>query len=214
MDPKARQDAGENAHLSVDFSIGPGIAGQQFAHVKAGIDAFTDRNLTDHSDGIVSHCEGTLEELADAIRDSILKAFRSGAKHYRLIVSEPAPAGGLGWKQVESLEPVVRSLGAQIVPLRDIRPEDIPLEWEGRILVGVREDTGATVLEDVLPSHIAQAEARFGSLEKLDREGRWQAIAWFKEQNTFHVRYSVESIATKMGVSRATIYNYIKAAKG
>ena len=81
MDPKARQDAGENAHLSVDFSIGPGIAVQQFAHVKAGIDAFTDRNLTDHSDGIVSHCEGTLEELADAIRDSILKAFRLSLIH-------------------------------------------------------------------------------------------------------------------------------------
>ncbi len=213
MSPKAKQASADDIRLSVNFSIGPGIAGQQLPHVKAGIEAFTDRNLTDHSDGIVSHCDGTLEELADAIRESILSAFRSGAKHYRLVLSEPASPRGLGWKQVEALEPVVRSLGGQIVPLHDIRPEDIPLEWEGRILVGVREATTGTVMEEVLPSHIAQAEARFGPLDKLDREGRWQAIAWFKEQNTFHVRYSVESIATKMGVSRATIYNYIKAPK-
>lgn len=203
----------DRATLSVDFSIGPGVAGRQLSHVKAGIKAFIERNLEESSDGIVSHCEGTLEELADAIRDSVLAAFRTGASHYRLVISNAAYPTELGWKYVDSLEPVIRSLGSQIVPLREMRPEDIPLEWEGRVLAGVREKKPGAMVDDVLPAHIIQAEARFGALEKLDREGRAQAIVWFRDQSTFNIRYSVDRVATKMGVSRATIYNYLKAQK-
>lgn len=213
MNSEVKRNVDDQATLSVDFSIGPGVAGHQLPHVKAGIKAFTDRNLEETSNGIVSHCEGSLEELADAIRDSILTAFRTGASHYRLVISNASPTSELGWKYVESLEPVIRSLGSQIVSLKDMRPEDIPLEWEGSVLAGVREEKPGAVVDDVLPAHIIQAEARFGPLEKLDREGRAQAIVWLRDQSTFNIRYSVDRIATKMGVSRATIYNYLKAQK-
>jgi hypothetical protein len=110
---------------------------------------------------------------------------------------------------LRALEPVAESLGAEIVDPLHLRTGDIPLEWEGVVVGGLR----LPGMQGSLERMMAAVEQELGaSFERMSREQKQLAVRMLDDRGAFALRRSVESVADAMGVSRFTIYNYLNAA--
>jgi hypothetical protein len=109
-----------------------------------------------------------------------------------------------------AIRPVARALGAKIVPPKQMRPADIPLEWQGEVLGGLRVPD----LQGALDRLIAQVERELGGkLGQLSREDKQRAVRLLDERGAFTLRKSIEDVADALGVSRITVYNYLNAVQ-
>ena len=109
---------------------------------------------------------------------------------------------------VLAVKPIIESLGAQLVPLDDREPGDLPLKWEGIEVAMVR----MAPLHGALDRLIESVEREFGQrLPQLTREDKQKAIRMLDERGAFTLRRAVEDVADAMGVSRITVYNYLNA---
>ena len=69
-----------------------------------------------------------------------------------------------------------------------------------------------TTIVGALDTMIAQVEADFDEpLAGLDRRGKQRAVGLLHERGAFALRRSIDGVATALGVSRITIYNYLNA---
>jgi hypothetical protein len=202
---------GTDGPISIEFSCGPGVAGTKSPAIRAAAAPFVARNLNERTDGIVSHSHGEIEEIADALRESVIEAFKSGITHFRAVIYANPETGDAPNRFLESMKPVVASLNSEIVPISEIGPRDVPLEWKGRLVAGLRELPQKTETVDIVDDHIRQARSKFGALQNLRPDKRLEILAWFKKNKVFEQRRTIERIAIQMQVSRATIYNDLKA---
>ncbi len=109
---------------------------------------------------------------------------------------------------VRAVEPVVRALGATLVPADDREAADVPLVWEGTTVAAVRLPR----LHGALDRLIDTVETELGGpLPSLSRESKQRAIRLLDERGAFILRRAVEDVADAMGVSRITVYNYLNA---
>jgi len=127
-----------------------------------------------------------------------------------------------------AVQPLVIRLGATVIAPAELRDGDVPLEWDGTLLAGIRltassssptpgpEPDAAAVNRAVdadaggLEGIIEDIERFFsGPLIDLPRERKQQAVRMFEEAGAFSYRKSVESVAAALGVSRFTVYNYL-----
>jgi hypothetical protein len=109
---------------------------------------------------------------------------------------------------VLSVKPIIEALGAQLVPLDEREPGDLPLKWEGTEVAVVR----MAPLHGALDRLIEGVERELGGrLTLLGREDKQRAIRLLDERGAFTLRRAVEDVADAMGVSRITIYNYLNA---
>ena len=130
---------------------------------------------------------------------------------------------------LHAVGPLLTRIGATVVSPAELLPQDVPLEWQGVIVAGIR--LPAAVLEllpdDAAVSAVTQGpastdaaggldgiigdiERHFGTpLADLSREGKQQAVRMFEEGGAFSYRKSVEAVAAALGVSRFTVYNYL-----
>ena len=109
---------------------------------------------------------------------------------------------------IAALRPVAKALDAAIVVPSRMRASDIPLEWEGELLGGLRMPD----LQGELHRMIARVERELGApLGELSRENKQIAVRMLDERGAFALRKSIEDVADAMGVSRITIYNYLNA---
>lgn len=107
-----------------------------------------------------------------------------------------------------ALEPVAQALGASLVAGTRLQAGDIPLQWEGETVGGMR----LPGVQGTLDRLIAAIEQELGApLAKLSREDKQRAVHMLDEQGAFHLRRSVEEVAEALGVSRFTVYNYLNA---
>lgn len=111
---------------------------------------------------------------------------------------------------VVAIRPVVDALGATIVAAGKLADGDIPLEWEGQVVGGVRPPD----LANALPAMISMIEADFGrSLAELSRVDKQRAVRILEERGAFALRGAIEDVADALGVSRITVYNYLNAMR-
>ena len=109
-----------------------------------------------------------------------------------------------------ALAPVAHALGAVLVDADDVAATDIPLEWEGRLVGGLRLPN----LEGALQRLIEQVERDLGApLNELSREDKQRAVKLLDERGAFVLRRAVEDVADAFGVSRITVYNYLNAIR-
>jgi hypothetical protein len=109
---------------------------------------------------------------------------------------------------VEALRPLVSAVGAELVPPDSLAPGDVPLRWEGVVVVGVRLPD----LHGALDRLITQVESELGTpLASLTREDKQRAVQLLDEMGAFTLRRGVEDVADALGVSRFTVYNYLNA---
>lgn len=105
----------------------------------------------------------------------------------------------------EAVKPLVDAMGAEMVPPAEARGDDVVLHWEGRAVVAVR----LPHLADSLDHLLADLQRRHGPLARLGRKEKQNVVRILEERGAFTVRHGVETVASALGVSRFTVYNYL-----
>lgn len=106
------------------------------------------------------------------------------------------------------LQPLIEALGCTLVERHEMEPADVPLEYEGEFVIGVR----LPALHGALDRLIEGVEREIGCrLRDMSREHKQTAIRLLDERGAFTLRRAVEDVADAMGVSRITVYNYLNA---
>ncbi|WP_373299627.1 helix-turn-helix domain-containing protein [Streptomyces poonensis] len=101
-------------------------------------------------------------------------------------------------------------MGGEMLPPDQAGPDDVVLSWEGAAVVAVRLPQLAESLDHIL----AAMERKQGRpLSELDRKAKQEAVRALEARGAFSVRHGVETVATALGVSRFTVYNYLNREK-
>lgn len=133
---------------------------------------------------------------------------------------EPAPERGR--ELIEAVRPLVERIGARLIDAADVNADDVPLTWRGTVVAAVRlaggtvpdtnpdTDTDARPDEGGLAGILADVQREFDEpLHELARPDKQRAVRLLEEAGAFSYRKSVETVATALGVSRFTVYNYL-----
>ncbi|UNM16468.1 helix-turn-helix domain-containing protein [Streptomyces formicae] len=97
-------------------------------------------------------------------------------------------------------------MGAQLLPPGQAQADDVVLAWEGRDVLAVR----LPQLSDSLDHILAAMERSYGMpLSALDRKVKQSVVRTLEARGAFSVRHGVETVASALGVSRFTVYNYL-----
>ncbi|MCP9205836.1 helix-turn-helix domain-containing protein [Streptomyces cucumeris] len=112
---------------------------------------------------------------------------------------------------VSAVKPLVDAMGGEMVAPEGARGDDVVLSWEGRAVVAVR----LPHLSDSLDHILADLQRRHGvPLADLDRRTKQSVVRLLEQRGAFSVRHGVETVASALGVSRFTVYNYLNREKG
>ncbi|MCF6522939.1 helix-turn-helix domain-containing protein [Streptomyces sp. JJ36] len=107
---------------------------------------------------------------------------------------------------VAAVKPLVDAMGGEMVEPARAEGDDVVLAWEGRDVVAVR----LPHLSDSLDHILAELERRHGMpLSELDRKTKQSVVRILETRGAFSVRHGVETVASALGVSRFTVYNYL-----
>lgn len=113
-----------------------------------------------------------------------------------------------------AVKPLVDAMGGEMIAPGEAKGDDVVLAWEGEDVLAVR----LPHLSDSLDHILAELERRHGMpLARLDRRTKQSVVRILETRGAFSVRHGVETVATALGVSRFTVYNYLNrenAAKG
>jgi hypothetical protein len=114
----------------------------------------------------------------------------------------------------QAVKPLVDAMGGALIAPADAREDDVILSWEGEEVLAVRLPQLADSLDHIL----AALERQHGRpLAELDRRTKQSVVRTLEARGAFSVRHGVETVASALGVSRFTVYNYLNrenAAKG
>ncbi|MEU0575941.1 helix-turn-helix domain-containing protein [Streptomyces griseoincarnatus] len=112
---------------------------------------------------------------------------------------------------IAAVKPLVDAMGGEMIPPDEAGPDDVVLSWEGAAAVAVRLPQLADSLDHIL----AALERRRGvPLAELDRKAKQEIVRSLEVRGAFAVRHGVETVASALGVSRFTVYNYLNREKG
>jgi hypothetical protein len=128
-------------------------------------------------------------------------------------VTSPEATAAPAHPLADAVRPLVDAMGAALLPPEQARGDDVVLSWEGREVVAVRLPHLADSLEHIL----ADLRRRHGPLAELGRKEKQTVVRILEERGAFSVRHGVETVASALGVSRFTVYNYLNrenAARG
>ncbi|MFI9154302.1 helix-turn-helix domain-containing protein [Streptomyces sp. NPDC053367] len=111
---------------------------------------------------------------------------------------------------ITAVKPLVDAMGGQLLPPDEAGPDDVVLSWEGVDAVAVRLPQLADSLDHIL----AAMERKQGRpLADLDRKAKQEVVRVLEARGAFAVRHGVETVASALGVSRFTVYNYLNREK-
>ncbi len=121
-----------------------------------------------------------------------------------------------------ALAPILARVGGQVVEGPEVRPGDIPVEWDGTVALHVRigappgQPAAAPAdLSDGLSRLIREVERQLGGrLAGLPRADKQRAVRLLEERGAFEMRKSAETVAEALGVTRFTVYNYLNRSSG
>ncbi|MFK0119918.1 helix-turn-helix domain-containing protein [Streptomyces sp. NPDC090994] len=112
---------------------------------------------------------------------------------------------------IAAVKPLVDAIGGELVPPDEAGRDDVVLSWQGAEVVAVRLPQLADSLDHIL----AAMERRRGvPLAELDRKAKQEVVRNLEARGAFSVRHGVETVASALGVSRFTVYNYLNREKG
>ncbi|MEY9948177.1 helix-turn-helix domain-containing protein [Kitasatospora sp. GAS1066B] len=106
-----------------------------------------------------------------------------------------------------AIKPLLDAVGATALDLAEAKPDDVVLEWDGEAALAVRLPHLSSALDRLLAEMTRQFDGR--PLSELDRLEKQRVVALLEERGAFTVRHGVETVASALGVSRFTVYNYL-----
>ncbi|WP_327727131.1 helix-turn-helix domain-containing protein [Streptomyces sp. NBC_00487] len=107
---------------------------------------------------------------------------------------------------VAAVKPLVDAMGGAMLPPDEAGPDDVVLSWEGTAVVAVRLPQLAESLDHILA---AMERQKGRPLADLDRRAKQEVVRILEARGAFSVRHGVETVASALGVSRFTVYNYL-----
>ena len=124
---------------------------------------------------------------------------------------------------IEAVRPLVDRIGGRLVDPDDATGDDVELAWRGAVVAAVRlapadsggssgdgTDQDAKPDEGGLAGILADVQREFPEpLHELPRPEKQRAVRLLEEAGAFSYRKSVETVASALGVSRFTVYNYL-----
>jgi hypothetical protein len=111
---------------------------------------------------------------------------------------------------IAAVKPLVDAMGGELLPPDEAGPDDVVLSWAGAEAVAVRLPQLADSLDHIL----AAMERKKGKpLADLDRKAKQEVVRTLEARGAFSVRHGVETVASALGVSRFTVYNYLNREK-
>ncbi|MGW7264692.1 helix-turn-helix domain-containing protein [Streptomyces sp. NPDC054842] len=111
---------------------------------------------------------------------------------------------------VTAVKPLVDAMGGEMLAPEEAGADDVVLSWEGADVVAVRLPQLADSLDHIL----AALERKRGKpLAELDRKAKQEVVRILEARGAFSVRHGVETVASALGVSRFTVYNYLNREK-
>ncbi|MCX2968712.1 MULTISPECIES: helix-turn-helix domain-containing protein [Streptomyces] len=105
-----------------------------------------------------------------------------------------------------AVKPLVDAMGGEIVAVERAGEGDVVLAWEGEDVLAVRLPHLSESLDHILAG-LERTEGR--PLSELDRKSKQRVVRLLESRGAFSVRHGVETVATALGVSRFTVYNYL-----
>ncbi|MFC8448046.1 helix-turn-helix domain-containing protein [Kitasatospora sp. NPDC057223] len=111
-----------------------------------------------------------------------------------------------------AMKPLLDAVGATPVAIEEARADDVLLEWDGVPAIAVRLPHLSSALDRLLAEMTRQFDGR--PLAELDRLEKQRVVALLEERGAFTVRHGVETVASALGVSRFTVYNYLNRQDG
>lgn len=112
---------------------------------------------------------------------------------------------------IAAVKPLVDAMGGEMVPPDEAGTDDVVLSWEGVNVVAVRLPQLADSLDHILAA-LERGKGR--PLADLDRKTKQEIVRGLEARGAFAVRHGVETVASALGVSRFTVYNYLNREKG
>jgi hypothetical protein len=110
---------------------------------------------------------------------------------------------------VAAVKPLVDAMGGELMAPAEAQPDDVVLAWEGEDVLAVRLPQLSESLDHILTA----LERRHGMpLAELDRKSKQSVVQILEARGAFSVRHGVETVASALGVSRFTVYNYLNYA--
>ncbi|MGW4026753.1 helix-turn-helix domain-containing protein [Streptomyces sp. NPDC005009] len=110
---------------------------------------------------------------------------------------------------IAAVKPLVDAMGGEMVPPDEAGTDDVVLSWEDTAVVAVRLPQLADSLDHILAA-LERGKGR--PLAELDRKTKQEIVRGLEARGAFTVRHGVETVASALGVSRFTVYNYINYA--
>ncbi len=203
--------------VRLEFTVEPFREGGPGPHVLAAVQAVRDAGLEPIDGPFGTSVQAEEDRIHPLLGSISAAASRAGATGLRISVQHVIQPVVVAPELMAALRPVLQAVGASVVPADRMRADDVPLDWNGQRVCGVRLPGAATVrpgLADALGTTIAEVEAEVGGrLGDLSRSDKQRAARLLSERGVFYLRNAVDEVADAMGVSRATIYNYLAAAR-
>ncbi|MFI8192657.1 helix-turn-helix domain-containing protein [Streptomyces sp. NPDC085946] len=112
---------------------------------------------------------------------------------------------------IAAVKPLVDAIGGELLPPDEAGPDDVVLSWEGAHVVAVRLPQLADSLDHILA---AMERQKGRPLSELERKDKQEVVRTLEARGAFSVRHGVETVASALGVSRFTVYNYLNREKG
>ncbi|GAA3196996.1 MULTISPECIES: helix-turn-helix domain-containing protein [Streptomyces] len=111
---------------------------------------------------------------------------------------------------ITAVKPLVDAMGGEMVPPDEAGADDVVLSWRGAGVVAVRLPQLADSLDHILA---ALERGKGMPLADLDRRAKQEIVRSLEARGAFAVRHGVETVASALGVSRFTVYNYLNREK-
>ena len=202
--------------VRLEFTVEPFREGGPGPYVLAAVEAVRDAGLVPIDGPFGTSVEAEEDRIHPLLGLISAAASRAGATGLRISVHQIVHAAEVAPELMAALRPVLHAVGARVVPADRMRAHDVPLDWNGQRVGAVRLAETATTpgIAAALGVAIAEVEAEVGGrLGDLSRSEKQRAARLLFERGVFHLRNAVDEVADAMGVSRATIYNYLAAAR-
>jgi uncharacterized protein YqgV (UPF0045/DUF77 family) len=200
------------ADCTAEFTIEPFDEGSPGPHVTEAI-AAAERSSANVSVGpFGTRVEGNKSDIVAAVGAALTAGLKEGASQITVTVTNPDAVEHVEESHpvIAALKPVLDVVGADAISPQHLARTDVPIEWEGEVIAGIRLRS----LEDAVPRMLEQIVSELdGDLSSLTREQKQQTVRMLNERGAFLIRGAVEEVADLMGVSRITIYNYLNATR-
>ncbi len=198
--------------LTAEFTIEPFDEGRPGPHVVKAIEAAEASGAEVSVGPFATKVEGNKDEIVRAVGAALDASLSEGASHVTVTVINPAAVDDSAFAHpvFAALRPVLDVVGADPIPPELLSGTDVPIEWEGEVIGGIRLRS----LEGAVSRMVSQIAGELGGdLSTLSREQKQQVVRLLNERGAFLIRGAVEEVADLMGVSRITIYNYLNATR-